>query len=384
MDMRRHESVLQIHSGSTSFLFEGQHEPNPVTRIRFPSLESQTTPISRTNMSNPANVPVLKLNNGQPFPSLGFGTWSPEKLGERDLFTDAVYEAIKAGYRHIDTAWIYRVEKQVGQAVRRAIDEGIIKREDIVVVTKLWPTNYKPDRVKTYAQESLDNLGLGYIDVLLLHFPVPINSELPFAPNVNWPLDSEGNLVFDDTVDLFGGTWKAMEELVDSGVTKSIGVSNFSVKQIEELVSTARIKPVTNQVECHPLLPQNKLLEVCQKHGIILTAYSPFGGNPRPQADGSFAESDVKKKLFTNEMLKSLAEKYKKSESQILLKFHIKRGCAVIPKSVKKERILQNIDIFDFDLTDDEVKELSSWPDTVRNVRLPGAEKSKYNPYTDD
>ena len=139
--------------------------------------------------------------------------------------------------------------------------------------------------------------------------------DLPGDP---FPMLADGTVACDDSVDLYGSTWQAMESLVDAGVTKSIGVSNFSCAQIETLMRTASIKPVVNQVESHPLLPQQKLLSVCQKHDILLTAYSPFAGSPTPQADGSLIASDMKAKLFESEMTKGLAAKYKKTVAQIL------------------------------------------------------------------
>ena len=292
---------------------------------------------------------------------------------------DSVYTAIAAGYRHIDTAWKYEVEKEVGEGIRKAVADGICKREDIVVVTKVWPTNFAADRVVRSATQSNESLGLGHIDVLLLHFPVPMHDK----PGVPFPLEEDGTTAFDDSTDVYNETWKAMEQLVDRGIAKSIGVSNFSSAQIETLVQTARIKPVVNQVESHPLLPQEKLLATCKKHDIVLTAYSPFAGSPRPAADGTLVPSDLKAKLYESEITKGLAIKYKKSVNQILLKFHVARGVAVIPKSVTKERIIQNTQLFDFELLPEELDALRSMETGERLVRVPGVEKSQYFPYTD-
>lgn len=332
-------------------------------------------------MSAAANVKVFTLNNGQPFPSIGFGTWAFEESGERDVLEQSIYDAIAQGMRHIDTAWIYQVEGKVGAAVKRAIADGIVKREDLVIVTKIWVINLTKDRLLAQAKESRDSLGLDKIDVLLIHWPVPMKDN---GKGEHFPKNEDGSFAIDDDVDLFNETWKAMEQCVDEGIAKSIGVSNFTPTQIETLVKSCRIKPVVNQVESNPLLPNEKILAACKKHDIIMTAYQPFGGSPRPAEDGTIVETDSRKALFDSPVVKAIAEKHGKTLAQILLKFHVQRGVAVLFKSVTKSRIAENINIFDFELTDEELASLNAMKTGQRICFMPEIVGSKYNPFADE
>lgn len=321
------------------------------------------------------------LNNGRSLPAVGLGTYAWMGTGEREILPNAVYDAISVGVRHIDTAWIYMVEDKVGEGIRRAIDEGIVKREDLTVVTKIWTFNMKRDRLIGQAKLSLKNLGLDYIDILMLHWPV---CTIDNGNREEWPRNSDGSFALDNETDIYQETWKAMEDLVDQGLAKSIGVSNFTPTQLETLMQTARIKPVVNQVESTPLLPQTRTLEVCNKYGIVMTAYSPFGGSPAPQRDKTFAPSNPRKQLWENPVIVSLAEKYGKTVCQILLKFHVQRGVAVVPKSVSKERIKQNLDIFDFELTQEDMDSLLNLKTGERMLLIKKLIPSRYNPYADD
>jgi len=333
-------------------------------------------------MTSPAvTIPSFTLNNGRSFPALGLGTWAFEASGDREILEQAIYDAISLGVRHIDTAWIYQVEDKVGSAVRRAIADGLCKREDLVIVTKVWVINLTKDRLPVQAKESLQNLGLDYIDVLLIHWPFPM---IDGGKKEHFPRKADGSFNFDENVDLYNETWKAMEQCVDEGITKSIGLSNFTPAQIETLWANSRIKPVVNQVESSPLLPNTKILNVCKKYGIIMTAYQPFGGSPQPQKDGSMALTDPRKQLFESPIVKALADKYGKTIAQILLRFHIQRGVAVIPKSVSKTRIAENTQIFDFELTCEELDSLIGMETGQRVCYMPEALLSKYNPFADD
>lgn len=329
----------------------------------------------------PAIVPEYVLNNGQRLPSIGLGTWMYEATGERDSLQQAIYDAIDAGVRHIDTAWIYKVEDKVGAAVKRAITDQLVKREDLVIVTKIWVTNMTKDRVMQQAKESMKSLGLDYIDILLVHWPLPMHDN--GKPEEMFPLKPDGSFDFNEGIDIYNETWKAMERCVDEGITKSIGVSNFTVKQLDLLAKTARIKPVVNQVEGNLLLPNEKILQACKKHGIIMTAYRPFGGSPRPQDDGSSTENDTRKAMFESPIVKAIAAKHSKTIAQILLKFHVQRGAAVLFKSVNKKRIAENLNIFDFELTDQEMSSLKSMESGQRSCFMPKALASKNNPFAD-
>ena len=329
-----------------------------------------------------STIPSVTLSSGHAFPILGYGTMV-EDHDEVHRVSEAVYTAISVGYRHMDSAWLYKNEHLVGQGVRRALEEGIVTRDEIFLVTKVWPTNYTRERLIKAAHKSSQELGLGYIDLLLLHFPVPVK-DLPEETWVDdFPCNADGSIAYDDSIDIYGETWKAMEELVDSGLVKSIGVSNFSCSQLETLFMTARIQPVVNQVESHPLWPCEKMIALCKRLSVIMTAYSPFGGTPLKNEDGSIEESVTRKRLFESETVKQLTAKYKKSPGQILLRFHVQRGVAVIPKTLTKDRMLENMNIFDFELEQQDLHALIGMEDKNREIPVPGLEESKYFPYTD-
>jgi len=319
-------------------------------------------------MTSKFNIPTVKLNNGLEIPIVGLGTYGSPQSGDREKIVQAVYDAISIGVTHIDTAWIYEVEDKVGEGVRKAIADGVAKREDIFVVTKIWCTNLKKEGVTRQARESLKNLGLDYVDCLLVHWPTPLKDDGSGISDRVFQVGPDGKAFFDNDTNIYTETWPAMEEIYNQGLAKSIGVSNFNTKQIEELMKTAKVTPVTNQVECTPFLPQTKLQKVCAQHEITLTAYSPFGGSPKPQSDGTLKDQDITLALRTHPIIKELADKYGKTVYQILLKFHTSRGVIVIPKTVTKERIIQNADIFDFELADEEIKSLEALGNGGRSV----------------
>lgn len=261
----------------------------------------------------------LKLNNGKTIPALGLGTWQSDK----GLVEMAVEYALKeAGIRHIDAAYAYQNEEEVGNGIAKAIASGKVKREDIFVTTKVQPAYH--NRVELSLSKSLAKLDLDYVDLLLVHWPVGLN------PNGNHellPTRSDGTRDVDPEFDLIK-TWRQFEGVLASGKVKSIGVSNFSVPNLELLLKDANVIPVANQIENHPLLPQTEVNEFCKKHGIIVQAYSPFGSTGGP--------------LFKNETIQKLAVKYKVAPSDILINYHLADGRVVLPKSVTPQRILDN------------------------------------------
>ena len=333
----------------------------------------------------PVQIPTVKLSDGRSMPILGLGTYSNPKSGDREKTEQAVYDAICLGYRHIDTAWLYQVEPEVGRGAKRAIDEGIVKREDLFITTKIWATNMRKEAVLKQAKESNEKLGLGYIDLLLVHWPIPLKNT---GKGGFLPVDENGKFVFDD-VDIHEETWRAMEETVELGIAKSIGVSNYNVRLLKSVLEVARIKPVNNQVECTPFLPQKKLIALAKEHGVTITAYSPFGGGPREaRLDGGTNDtlqvSKIHKNLFEEEILKTLASKHNKTVSQILLRFHVERGVIVIPKTVTKSRLEENADIFDFSLSPEDLASIDTLENGQRLVEIKAMAESKYYPFDED
>ncbi|XP_050514137.1 aldo-keto reductase family 1 member B1 [Diabrotica virgifera virgifera] len=309
-------------------------------------------------------VPTVKFNNGNEIPIFGLGTWK-SKPGE---VAQAVKDAIDIGYRHIDCAFVYGNEKEVGEALAAKFADGTVKREDIFITSKLWNTYHRPDLVEKCLQQTLSNLGIQYLDLYLIHWPMAYKEDLDIFPR-----REDGSIIFSD-VD-YVDTWKEMEKVQQKGLVKSIGVSNFNEKQIERVLKIAKIKPVNNQVECHPYLNQKKLIDFCRSKDITVTAYSPLGSPDRPFAKPGDVE------LLHDPKLKDLAAKHNKSPAQILLRFQVERGVIVIPKSVNKGRLEQNIDIFDFSLSKEDLATLESFDCDGRLIRLDAALGHPHHPF---
>lgn len=303
-----------------------------------------------------SQVPHVTLNNGLKMPQLGLGTWN-SPVGE---VTQAVKDAIDVGYRHFDCAYVYGNEAEVGEGINAKIAEGVVKREDLFITSKLWNTFHRADLVLPALKMTLENLKTPYLDLYLIHWPFAYKEG-----GDNFPKDENDKILFSDAD--FVDTWKALEEAVDLGLTKSIGISNFNADQTKRILDSCRIKPVTNQVECHPYLTQQKLSAFLKTHDIVLTAYSPLGSPNRPWV----TKDDVV--LLEDPKVLALAKKFNKTPAQILVRYQIQRGHVVIPKSVTKNRIASNFNVFDFELSDADIAEINSFECNGRICPMNGA-----------
>uniref|UniRef100_A0A452H4G3 NADP-dependent oxidoreductase domain-containing protein n=1 Tax=Gopherus agassizii TaxID=38772 RepID=A0A452H4G3_9SAUR len=238
---------------------------------------------------------------------------------------EAVEVALDAGYRHVDCAYFYQNEAEIGAAFQKKFGEGKLKRDELYVVSKLWNIFHAPQDVKPAFLKSLTMLNLDYLDLYLMHSPMGFPSN-PCSKQDQSPTKSSSTSLF---------SWQAMEKLVDEGLVKSVGVSNFKISQLERLLSVCRIKPAANQVELHPYLTQPELVEYCKSKGIVLIAYSPFGCPALP----------CPVPLLENPTVNEIARKHGKTSAQVLIRFHIQRGIATIPKSITPARIVENTEV---------------------------------------
>lgn len=264
---------------------------------------------------------IYTLHNGVEMPGVGFGTWKAKDGADA---YDSIIEALKAGYRHIDTAAMYRNEASVGKAVK----ECGLKREEIFVTSKVWNKNRGYEKTLAAFEKTLATMELDYLDLYLIHWPaIPLQFE-------DW-----------DEINL--GTWKAMIELYKAGKIKAIGVANFYPKHLESLMKT-EVPPMVNQIEFHPGYTQDEVVKYCQENGIVVQGWSPLGNGA----------------VLGSEFLAEMAAKYNKSVAQICLRFAVQNGIVPLPKSVTPERIASNLDIYDFEISEEDMKAIAAMPET--------------------
>lgn len=274
--------------------------------------------------------PTLLLNNGVAMPQVGFGVFQIAA----SQCAEAVHTALQAGYRLLDTAQTYCNEREVGRAIR----ESGIPRQDIFVTTKVWVTEFGYDKARASVTASLERLGLEQVDLFLLHFPVPH--------------------VFDLTIEAY----KALEQELRDGRVRAIGVCNFHPHHLSRLMDACEIVPAVNQVELHPYLSQQELMDVHARLGIVTQAWSPLGAVLLYDGSGGNGPRNV----LTDPVICALAGKYGKSPAQVVLRWHVQRGVSVIPKSVHAERIRENLDIFDFALSDEDMDAINALNGNLR------------------
>ncbi|KAI5944028.1 Aldo-keto reductase family 1 member C3 [Manis javanica] len=297
----------------------------------------------------------VKLSDGHVMPLLGLGTAAPDEV-PKSKAREATKVAIDVGYRHVDAAYVYQNEEEVGQALREKIADGTVKREDLFYTTKLWGTFFHPELVQTGLEVSLRRVQLSYVDLYLIHFPVPLKPGEEIVPK-----DAHGKIIFDE-VDLCT-TWEALEKCKDAGLTKSIGVSNFNHKQLEMILNKPglKYKPVCNQVECHPYLNQSKLLDFCRSKDIVLVAYGALGSDS--EKEWVTKDSPV---LLKDPALNAIAGKHRRTPAQVALRYQLQRGVVVLAKSFNEKRIKENFQVFDFQLTLEDMETLDG---LNRNIR---------------
>ncbi|XP_012864668.1 PREDICTED: aldo-keto reductase family 1 member C13-like [Dipodomys ordii] len=289
----------------------------------------------------------VTLNDGPLIPALGFGTCTPEEpYVPKSKALEATKLAIDAGFLHIDTAYTYQVEEEVGQAIRNKTEEDTVKREDIFLTSKLWCTFFHPDLVQPSLERSLANLKLDYVDLYLMHYPVSMKQGDDL-----FPTDEHGKPIL-DTVD-FCATWEAMEKCKDARLAKSIGVSNFNHRLLERILNKPGLKhkPVCNQVECHPYLNQGKLLDFCKTKDIVLVAY----GALRTQRYKRWVDQNSPV-LLNDPVLGALAKKYNRSAALIALRYQVQRGVVTLAQSFKEQEMKENVQVFGFQLSLEDMK----------------------------
>ncbi|KAK9091293.1 hypothetical protein Sjap_024470 [Stephania japonica] len=286
-------------------------------------------------------IPNVTLNSSHKMPAVAVGTLQYPVIPTTEVYKKAILDAIEVGYGAIDTAELYQAEEGIGAAIAEALERGLIKdRDELYITTRIWCNNAHPDRVLPALRESLRKLRLEYVDMFMIHVPVTSEADVlfDFGDSPISQLDPKS-------------VWPAMEETQKLGLAKSLGICNFSTKKLEELLAHAEIIPAAHQFELHPAWYNKKLINFCKEKGIQVVGFSPLGGKDRG--------SDV---IMSNALLKEIAQKKGKSVAQISLRWVYEHaGCMVI-KSFNRDRLKENLDIFDWELTEEELKRIASIP----------------------
>jgi D-xylose reductase len=307
----------------------------------------------------------FRIASGDQLPAVGLGLWKVE----RPLAAQTVCDAAAAGYRHFDCACDYGNESEVGEGLARALQSGAVRREELWITSKLWNTYHAAEHVRPAVERSLADLRLDYLDLYLIHFPLA-HKYVPFDKRYppGWFHDPDAP---QPRVELarvpIAKTWQAMENLVRAGLVRNIGVCNFNTALLRDLLMYAEIAPAVLQVEMHPSLAQEKLLRFCKEQNIVVTAFSPLGA----ASYVSLGMARTDESALEQEVVRAAARRHGKTPAQILLRWGVQRGTAVVPKTTRPERLRENHAIFDFELSADEMTTISAL-DRNRRFNDPG------------
>lgn len=318
----------------------------------------------------PVQIPKIKLNTGAEMPLLAFGT--SRSGSDTSIMTQAIKFAIKLGYRNFDVAWVYFIDSLVGCTLKEVMREQSLQREEFFLGCKVWNTFHRKDILPIGLNDTLSNLKTDYLDLYLLHWPIAFEDNPGYDP---YPLDKEGNLMFSETHYL--EAYHTMEELVEQGKIKSIGVSNFNISQLEDIIKNCHVKPAVNQIEVHPYLQNDKLIEFCQNNGIVVMAYSPLGAK-------DLAELKHIPNLLEDETLIRIGKKYNKTPAQVSIRWCLQRGLVVVPKAITPEKIIENTQVFDFELSDEDMRDIKKLNKNLRIYNIPDQKQNKFYPFNED
>ena len=306
-------------------------------------LKETSMSIATIQVSGRDNTSVLHM------PSVGLGLWKVDPSSAGEL----VYEAISVGYRHLDSACDYGNEAEVGKGIERVLASNVCHREDLWITSKLWNTFHEPKYVRSAVERTLRDLQVDYLDSYLIHFPISLAYVAPetrYPPGWFFEPDAPNPSMQSIKVPV-AETWGAMEELVDAGLVRTIGVCNFGISLLRDLQAGARIQPSSLQVEMHPRLTQEKLLQFCNQENIAVTAFSPLGA-PSYVPLGMAKETDS---LLINQDILEIANAARRTAAQVLLRWGVQRGTAVVPKTSQPKRLKENISLFDFSLSEEQM-----------------------------
>ncbi len=294
-------------------------------------------------------IPALKLTSGDSLPSIGLGLWKIDP----ETVSGVVLQAAQLGYRHFDSASDYGNEVEAGAGIRRILDKNVCRRDELWITSKLWNTDHAREHVRSAALRSLADLGLDYLDLYLVHFPIALEYVSPENRYpAGWVDDPDATSPsMSPTVVPFQETWQAMEQLVDDGLVRNIGVCNVGCTLLRDVLSYATIRPAVLQVELHPYLTQEKLLRFCQQEKIAVAGFSPLGA----LSYVSIGMADKNESVLDQPCVQQAAARHQKTAAQIVLRWAVQRGTAILPKSSHPGRLAENLALFDFELSDGEM-----------------------------